>query len=256
MSKSTAPVNAFFYQNPELLDRESHKGLRLQTGNTRFAAKNTSVPLLLQEFAQACLEFAIVFGKQGNGSWLAFALTGLQADSNAFVNSKGKWTARYMPASLRRYPFILAASPDQQLSVAIDIAAPHWGKTGEALFGDDGEPTELLQRLKLSLTDFQNQVDQTAALLQELDAAQLLEQQNLEIRLEDGRHASVNSVWIVNESKLRQLTGDKAMAWFKGGELALIHAHLLSLRNLLPLLERSFPAKNHAVTTANEQVVS
>ena len=63
------------------------------------------------------------------------------------------------------------------------------------------------------------------------------------MRLGEDRKAVVEAVWIVDEAKLRQLPDDKVLAWFKGGELAAIHAQMLSLRNLVPLLERSQPAK-------------
>jgi hypothetical protein len=85
------------------LDREQHKGLRLIASDARFAAKNQSVPLLASEFPDACLEYPIVFAKGQSGQWLALALTGLQAHTNAFVDAKGVWNARYVPASVRRY---------------------------------------------------------------------------------------------------------------------------------------------------------
>jgi len=92
------------------------------------------------------------------------------------------------------------------------------------------------------LADFQNQAKVTSALVQKLDEAKVLNQQNLEVRLGDGRQAVVEGVWMVDEAKLRDLPEDKIVAWFKGGELAAIHAQMLSLRNLVPLLERSQPA--------------
>ena len=239
-----AQTTAFFYQNPIVLDRIQHKGLRLKPADARFASKNQAVPLVAAEFPEACLEYPIVFAKGNDGQWLALALTGLQAGANAFVDAKGQWNARYVPASVRRYPFILAeGAPGQanQLSLAADLAAPQLGSEGEPLFDDEGEPTELVRNLMALLADFQNQAKQTNALAQKLDEAKLLTQQNLQVRLGDGRNAVVEGVWIVDEAKLRELPDDKVLAWFKGGELTAIHAHMLSLRNLVPLLGRSQP---------------
>ena len=64
-------------------------------------------------------------------------------------------------------------------------------------------------------------------------------QKNLQVRLDDERSAIVESVWIVDEPKFKQLPDQKVLAWFKSGELGPIYAQMLSLRNLLPLLERS-----------------
>ena len=240
MSNDT-PTTAFFYQNPVVLDREKHKDLRLQPSATaQFAAKNQAVPLLAAEFPEACLEYPIVFTKGQDGQWLALALTGLQAGDNAFVDAKGQWTARYVPASVRRYPFILAESDNKQLSLAADLSAPQLGKEGEPLFDSQGEPTELAKSVLQLLADFQTQAQRSSAIAQQLEQAGLLTQQNLQVRLGE-RSAVVEGVWIVDEVKLRELPDDKIVAWFKGGEMAVIHAHMLSLRNLVPLLERSQP---------------
>lgn len=232
-------TTAFFYKQPVVLDREQHKDLRIQTADARFASKNQSVPLLVTEFPEACLEYPIVFAKGNDGQWLALALTGLSADANAFVDERGMWNARYVPASVRRYPFILAEDANKQLSLAVDMAAPHLGKQGDALLDEKGEPTEVARNVLGMLGEFQAQAKLTESVAQKLDDAKLLVQQNLQVRLGDGRNAVVEGVWIVDESKLRELPDDKILAWFKGGELTAVHAQMLSLRNLVPLLERS-----------------
>jgi hypothetical protein len=249
---TASPVTAFFYQKPVVLDREQHKGLRIQASNALFAAKNQAVPLLAAEFPEASLEYPIVFSQGPDGQWMALALTGLTQSVNAFVDAKGQWNARYVPASVRRYPFILAETGkegvkegakdgEQQLSLAADLAAPQLGTEGQALFDDKGEPTEVMKNIMGLLADFQNQAKLTSSIAQKLFDAGLLTQQTLQVRLDEDRSAAVQGVWIVNETKLRELPDDKILAWFKGGELAVIHAHMISLRNLMPLLERSMP---------------
>lgn len=244
-----AQTTAFFYQKPVVLDREQHKDLRLEPGNALFAAQNQAVPLLAAEFAEACLEYPIAFAKGQDGQWLALALTGLTPKHNAFVDAKGQWNARYVPASVRRYPFILAESGKDQLSLAIDMAAPGVGKKGQALFDDKGEPTDVAKSVLQLLADFQSQAKLTSALAHRLDEAGLLTQQNLQVRQGEEQQAVVEGVWIVDETKLRQLPDDKVLAWFKDGQLAAIHAHMLSLRNLVALLQRSHPGKAHTQPT-------
>lgn len=246
---TASSVTAFFYQKPVVLDREQHKGLRIQAADALFASTNQAVPLLAAEFPEASLEYPIVFSQGQDGQWMALALTGLKQGVNAFVDAKGQWNARYVPASVRRYPFILAETgteggqkgAPQQLSLAADLAAPQLGTKGQALFDDKGEPTEVMKNIMTLLADFQNQAKQTSAIAQKLAEAGLLTQQTLQVRLGEDRNAAVEGVWIVNEAKLRELPDDKILAWFKGGELAVIHAHMMSLRNLMPLLDRSMP---------------
>jgi len=241
-------TTAFFYKQPVVLDREQHKALRLKEGDARFASKNQAVPLLVAEFPEACIEYPIVFSKGNDGLWMALALTGLSADSNAFVDAQGVWSGRYAPLSVRRYPFILAEGTDQQFSLAADLSAPQLGSEGEALFDDKGEPTELARNILNTLGEFQVQAKVTEAVIGQLEAAQLLTQQSLQVRLADGRSATVDGVWIIDEKKLRELPDDKILAWFKGGELTAVHAQMLSLRNLVPLLERSQPAMSQPAT--------
>jgi hypothetical protein len=250
MSTET-PVTAFFYQNPTVLDREQHKGLHLKAADARFAAKNQAVPLLVAEFPEACLEYPIVFTKGQDGRWLALALTGLQNGSNAFVNANGQWNARYLPASVRRYPFILAEGINNELSLAADMNAPQLGTEGEPLFNAQGDPTDLAKNVMQMLADFQGQAKASETIIQQFETSGLLTQQNLQVRLGDGRNAVVDGVWVIDESKLRELPDDKILAWFKGGQMAAVHAHMLSLRNLVPLLERSLttPVSNAAVTS-------
>lgn len=250
---NTPPISAFFYQQPVVLDRELHKGLRLKASNAHFSAKSQAVPVVAAEFPEACLEYPIVFVNGADGSWLALAITGLKPNANAFVNEEGQWNARYVPMSVRRYPFILAEGEGDQLSLAVDLAAPHWGPEGEALFDDQGEPSELVRNLMPQLAEFQSQAKLTSDMARKLSDAGLLTQQNLQIKLGDGREAAVDGVWMVDEAKLRELPDEKVLAWFKTGELAVIHAHMLSLRNLLPLLDRSQPAITVATTTTEGQ---
>lgn len=239
-------VTAFFYQNPVLLSSEQHKGLHLKALNASFAAKNQAVPAVAAEFAAASQDYPIVFNKGADGTWGALALTGLQANTNAFVDTKGQWNARYVPASVRRYPFILAEGPEQKLSLAVDLAATEAGGKGPGLFTDKGEPSELVNQIMPMLADFQAQAKQTADMGKALEDAGVLVQQNLQVRLSEAQQANVEGVWMVDEAKLRALPDDKVLALFKNGELAAVYAHMLSLRNLVPLLERSQAADSHA----------
>jgi len=225
-----------------VLDRDQHKALRVKPGNALFARNNVSVPLVAAEFPEASLEYPIVFSKGADGEWVALALTGLQSQINAFVDAQGQWQARYVPASVRRYPFILAEANKDQLSLAIDMAAPNVGKEGEALFDSKGEASEFVKKLMPLLADFQSQARLTSSLLKKLESAGLLKSSDLQVNLGPDRSAKVEGVWLVDEARLRELTDDRILAWFKSGELALIHAHMLSLRNLLPLFERSLKA--------------
>jgi hypothetical protein len=241
VSRGPEVLDASFYRNAVLLDRERHKDLRLKPADARFAARSRAVPLTAAEFPEACLEYPIVFAKGQDGGWVALALTALGTDVNAFVDEAGRWNARHVPASVRRYPFILAGGADDRFTLAVDIAAPHVGDEGEPLFDDSGEPSELVRDLMGQLLEYQEQAARTAALAKKLDDAGLLAMQRLQVRLADGREAVVDGIWLVDEAKLVELPESSVLEWFRNGDLAAIHAHMLSLRNLVALLDRSQP---------------
>ena len=241
---------AFFYRNPVALDRNVHINLRLSPiTNARFAAQSAAVPLVAAEFAEACLEYPIVFMKSG-AEWVAVAITGLATNENLFINDKDEWVGRYVPLSVRRYPFLLAlrddgqwcVSMDQDCEQIIDVLQNHNGThqdvAGERLFDDAGEPSPGMRNTINMLFDFQAQANATSALIQRLAEAQLLTESQLQIALADGRKAVLNGGWIVNEAALKNLPDTTVAAWFRNGDLSLVYTHLISLRNLAPLLMR------------------
>jgi hypothetical protein len=241
---------AFFYREPVALDRVLHQQWRLlPVTQARFAAASAAVPLLWTEFAEAGLEYPIVFIKSDTG-WTALAVTGLADGENLFVDAQGRWTGRYVPLSVRRYPFVLSQRDGDQLGVCIDkgceqllTADPAGGPgapapAGERLFDDAGEPSPWMRGVIDMLFDFQGKAQATSAFVERLVQAQLLVESQLEVSLPDGRKGNLSGAWIVNEAALKTLPDSTALAWFRSGELALVHSHLISLRNLGPLLLR------------------
>ena len=235
-------TTAFFYQQPAVLDREHHKQLKLKPlSDAAFADKSHVIPLLAIEFPEACLEYPIVFNRVEGDQWVALAVTGLADGENLFLDPAKKWSGRYVPACIRRFPFILVNNGSDSFAVAIDFGSPHVGEQiegGEALFASDGEPGPQLQVMMNLLSDFQGHATATQALIGRLAAADLLLQSDMQVTLPGGRAAELKGAWIVDEARLRQLPDATAAAWFRSGELALVYAHLLSLRNLPALLQR------------------
>jgi hypothetical protein len=88
------------------------------------------------------------------------------------------------------------------------------------------------------LFDFQAQTEATSAFVQRLADARLLTEAHLRINLTDGRKAALKGAWLVSEAELKTLLDTTVASWFRTGDLALIYTHLISLRNLAPLLMR------------------
>lgn len=55
------------------------------------------------EFPNAAEEYSIVFAGEGD-NLLPVVLMGVREDENLYVDSDGGWSAKYIPAFVRRYP--------------------------------------------------------------------------------------------------------------------------------------------------------
>ena len=128
-----------FYSDVVPLNREGHRDHRIATGAQRFgfASGSNLVPAVIDEFAAAAPHLPIVF-LPGPGAPAACFLTGVRSGRNALVGADGGWRGDYVPAYLRRYPFVLGEVEGADPLVCIDAGqASLEAPAGEALFKED-----------------------------------------------------------------------------------------------------------------------
>jgi hypothetical protein len=228
-----------FYKSVVALDRQAHARLKVrQAQNFLFTADAPLLPLLTAEFAPIAREYPIVFMKD-EGTVVPVALTGMPQGKNLFLDASGKWDARYVPAYVRRYPFVFVETSPEQYTVCIDSTSDLLNETeGTPLFESNGEPTTSLQDTIKRLGDYQRVMNFTRTFMQRLLAANLLMEANAKAELPDGRSYAWRGFWTVDESRFRELPEATLKEWFTSGELGLVYAHLLSLGNLADLLRR------------------
>jgi len=229
-----------YYEKPVLLDREKHRGRRVKASSSfGFARKANSLYVAGVEFGEACKEYAVVFTRQGNGKTVPVVMLGLRSRENLFVDDHDRWTGRYVPAFVRRYPFVLAELPGQSLAVCIDEAyAGVNDAEGEPLFDAQGKDTPFLRNALDFLTEYQREYLRTEAFCKRLDQAGLLTEMNARADLVDGRSFTVGSVLVVDEKKLMALPDATVLQLFRAGELHLVSMHLMSLSNMQGLVNR------------------
>ncbi|MBF0192668.1 MAG: SapC family protein [Magnetococcales bacterium] len=226
-----------FYGRPEPIRKEHHRNLRLDASRAdlSFAARANSVPLAGPEFQHAAKEYPIVFIQTGTGGILAAALLGVRADENLFIGPDARWNAHYVPAFVRRYPFILAesgADPDQW-AVCLDATYPGFNtETGEPLFADNDEPSPLLNHTIRFLQECQEGFRRTETFVQRLQELELLGNLSARVETKGGQKFAMQGLMAVDEKKLLALEAPKAMELFRSGELGWIYSHLISLANI------------------------
>ena len=230
-----------WYERPVLLDRERHRRRRVQaTSDYAFVRPAHSLALAGVEFNEACKEYAIVFTRSPAGRVAPVAMLGLRGGENLFVTEDGRWDARYIPAFVRRYPFVLTQLPGQdQLAVCIDEAFRGWNvAAGEPLFDAEGRDTPFLRNALDFLTQYQREHERTQAFCARLEQAGLLKEMNARADLADGRAFTVDGLLVVDEPKLMALPDETVLSLFRTGELHLVSMHLASLSNMQRLVDR------------------
>lgn len=235
-------ADLLFYEKPVALNKVDHKNIRIRPQNNDygFARRTNSVILAGVEFSEAAKEYPVVFAKSDDTDKVVpVALLGLRNEENLYVDASGAWDARYIPAFVRRYPFVLAETGQEgQRMVCIDESFSGFNDDeGEALF-DAGEPTPLLKQAIDFLEEYQRQYVRTETFIERLEENDLLVSLNARVDLVSGRQFALGGLLVVDEKKLLQLPDDKALALFRAGELAWVYCHLMSLGCMSRMVDR------------------
>ena len=233
-----------FYRQITVLDKDKHQQLRV--GEIRkydFTRQTNSVPLAAVEFFEAAREYPIVFAQASAEERVPTALLGLRDKENLFVDRNGRWDARYIPAFVRRYPFV-PAEGGEQLLVCIDAGHPVVGAAdGQLLFASDGSPTPFLDKAIAFLRDYQAETLRTRDFMKRLTELDLFTEVAARAELRSGGAYQLGGLSVINETKYRALDKEVVEELFRKGWLALIDAHLLSLGNLGRLIDRLADSK-------------
>jgi len=232
---SAAPP-PLFYRKPTPLSAQAHAGLRMRPCDLSFAADTIVTPLVISEFVEAARSTPIVFAREAAHP---MALLGLTLGRNLFV-SEGQWAPdAYMPAYIRRYPFVFIAGREAgKIALGVDIESECFGDTGEALFECE-KPTPLTQPALQLCAAFQADALATRAFSDALRTERLLRDRRADIVMPGGQPTALDGFQIVDVAAFDALPADKVLEWRKNGWLALVHYHWVSLGAFRDLMRRA-----------------
>jgi hypothetical protein len=229
-----APSLPIFYGDLAPLSSNLHGNFHTRAADTApFLVGAQAVPITVDEFVSVQRFCPIVFSS-GEQS-VPLALMGLNEGSNVFVDNDGKLSGEfYVPAYVRRYPFMLARlQPDaEELSLCFDPTSDLVGEfdEGAPLF-DDGKPSEATNAILKFCEEFEMSAQRTLGFVTELETADLLMEGEVSIQPEGQEQPFVyRGFRMVNEEKFRELRGDELRKMSQNGILPLIMAHLFSLQ--------------------------
>lgn len=221
------------YGNVTLVTAERHGDLQLAPDAAfGFARDAAIVPLTMDEFERAALDYPIVFFGPARR---AFAVMGLTADRNLFVGANDEVfrPGAYIPAYLRRHPFALVEDRDQgRWVLGVDETSVRLASAGATPLFADGEPTEALRSVVAFCESYQNAQIRTENWVRILDDFDLLEARQAHHRpLDDAEPVLLLDYAAVNRDRLEALDAAAIMRLQALGGWGPIYAHLFSAAN-------------------------
>ncbi|WP_340646641.1 SapC family protein [Phenylobacterium sp.] len=227
-------MRPLFYQNPVALHPTAHGATGLAEAlDYGFARKTNAIPVSLSEIPIAALSYPIAFTTEGGAR--PVAVVGLREDENLFVDANGAWLeGAYVPAYVRRYPFILAEygeGDDLGVQLCIEDHPEILVQgAGQPLFAD-GEPSRLVK----SAFDFCKSLRAadlaTAPFVEALVACGLLEGRAATIQLPTGGDLKMAGFATIDEARLRALPDEVFLLLRRQGWMSAVYAQMHSTLN-------------------------
>jgi len=228
-------TTALIYENPRPLDAARDANLKVrEIVDLSFARKVNTIPINLSEFSAVARHYPIGF--IGDGA-VPMAIVGLQKE-NLFLDDQGRWKPGvYVPAFVRRYPFIFANDEQsKQMVLCIDRAAEFIVDKGFDLpfFEADGQPSAYTKNCIEFCNNFELERQRTVNFVQILKDLDLFETKTATFAPTNpdgsaGPPQKIADYFGVSEEKLLKLPAEKYIELRDNGALPQIHAHLLSL---------------------------
>ncbi|MDD2325341.1 MAG: SapC family protein [Alphaproteobacteria bacterium] len=223
------PEMPMFYSSIRPLDMERDGELYVSAPKDfNFAAKTNAIPLLVDEFPMAAAHYPIVFA--AGPSPVPAAVVGLTNDQNLFLDDAGQWLGgSYLPAYVRRYPFLLMDDPDQkQYVLCIDENSEMLGKQGEYALFKDGKPTQFTQSAMNFCATLRQQGEATDEFVKALKDYNLLMNNDAQVDMPNGSKLQLAGFQVIDPKKFDLLPDSVYLSWRRKGWIGLIFAHLLS----------------------------
>lgn len=205
-----------------------------------FASKINSVPLTAVEFPLASAEYAIVFAQSGS-EVVPVVILGARAGENLYLKDDESWSARYIPAFVRRYPFVFSDKGDgNTFTLCVDEAFQglNFQGRGQALFDAEGKQTPYVDNVLRFLQEYTAQFARTRAFCKKLAELNLLEPMQAQFTLTSGQKMSLTGFQAVDRKRLKALPAETLAQLAATDELELVYLHLQSLRNFVSVKDK------------------
>lgn len=232
------------------ITKEKHGKVRVKAiENFDFAKNINMASVMVHEFSRAASIYPIVYVEdKQKDQFKPIVLLGLQEGENLFVQ-EDKWQASYIPAIIRRYPFALAKTEEEgRFMICIDEQSDLISeKEGQELFKDNGEPAEVMERVKRYLAELQQMDKFTEDFCTYLSERNMFTPLNMKVRI-GNELRNITGAYIVNEERLNSLSDERFLEMRTKKYVPVVYSHLSSLSQI----ERLLGFKDKKLITAKE----
>ncbi|WP_321417647.1 SapC family protein [uncultured Desulfobacter sp.] len=232
------------------LNSSQHKKMKIRNiQGFGFASKFHVASVMVHEFVRAAAIYPIVFIEDKTQDvFRPVALLGLKAGENLFVDTDNKWAASYVPAIIRRYPFVLAKNKEEEkFAICFDEDSEMINENdGVPLFNEDGSPAEVIENVKRYLTELQQMEAITLDFCQFMAQNNAFAPMNMRVRKADNVQA-IGGCYVINEERLNNLSDERFLELRKKRYLPAVYSHLTSLaqiERLMQLAGEALPEKS------------
>ncbi len=213
---------------------EKHGKSKVKTIQNFDYAKNVNMAsIMVHEFSRAASIYPIVFVEdKSKDQFKPVVLLGLEEGENLFVHDE-KWEASYIPAIIRRYPFALAKTDEEgRFMVCIDEGSDLVSQEeGQELFQENGEPGELMERVKRYLAELQQMDKFSEDFCSYLAEKNMFTPLNMKVRL-GNEMRNITGAYIINEERLNSLSDETFLEMHAKRYIPVVYSHLSSISQI------------------------
>ncbi len=222
------------------LNKESHAKIRInQNGTVEHLRKMHMAPVNVFEFAEAAVEYPILFIKDKEEKFTPILMWGLTPEENLYIEND-KWKGGFLPSILRFFPFVAHPTKEEnQLALGIYEDAEIVNDTdGERVLDDNGEKSEWFSKIVESMHHVVAAEKTTIDAIKEIADIDLFIEQELKVVTPDNKESIIGGFHIIDSKKFFALSGDDLKTLNDKNLLGLIFSHFISLNNLKKVTSR------------------
>lgn len=237
---------------------EQHKNTKVRTdAGFAYASKIHVVPIVISEFADVAANCPIVFVKDENSDRLRVAaMLGLDVEKNLYVRDN-EWLGTHIPMNLGRVPFSFTPLGDgKALGAAIDMDSDMVNEDeGQALFEENGEPSEYLKQVNGFLSSlFQGELA-TQKFSEAVAKHDILREFRLQMVGDDGSKRELVGLFTPAAPQLQALSDEAVLELHKEGFLAAIHIAIQSMAQVKRLVRQHNDSNEVKIRSVNMELV-